>query len=65
MNLNDFDFLLPDELIADRPVSPRSSSRLLVSKTLEQFIDEKFYNLPFNFSRGSFYLGYKGEMHQI
>jgi hypothetical protein len=26
---------------------------------------EKFYNLPFNFSRGSFYLGYKGEMHQI
>ena len=46
MNLNDFDFLLPDKLIADRPVSPRSSSKLLVSKKLEQFIDEKFYNLP-------------------
>ena len=32
MNLSDFDFELPEELIATRPVSPRSSARLLVAK---------------------------------
>ena len=31
MKLDDFDFDLPDALIATRPVSPRSSARLLVS----------------------------------
>ena len=46
MNLNDFNFILPDDLIADRPLSPRSSSRLLISNRLKPIIDEKFYNLP-------------------
>lgn len=46
MNLNDFNFILPDDLIADRPLSPRSSSRLLISNKLKPIIDEKFYNLP-------------------
>ncbi|WP_146345101.1 tRNA preQ1(34) S-adenosylmethionine ribosyltransferase-isomerase QueA [Falsiphaeobacter marinintestinus] len=32
MKLSDFDFDLPDTLIATRPVSPRSSARLLVAK---------------------------------
>jgi S-adenosylmethionine:tRNA ribosyltransferase-isomerase len=32
MKLADFDFDLPEELIATRPVSPRSASRLLVSE---------------------------------
>ncbi len=32
MNLNDFDFDLPDQLIAVRPAVPRSASRLLVSQ---------------------------------
>jgi S-adenosylmethionine:tRNA ribosyltransferase-isomerase len=31
MQLSDFDFFLPDELIATRPANPRSSARLLVS----------------------------------
>ncbi|MEX0340843.1 MAG: S-adenosylmethionine:tRNA ribosyltransferase-isomerase, partial [Arenibacterium sp.] len=34
MKLDDFDFDLPEELIATRPVSPRSSARLLVSDAL-------------------------------
>ena len=32
MKLSDFDFELPEELIATRPVSPRSAARLLVAK---------------------------------
>ena len=31
MNLSDFDFQLPEELIATRPVRPRSAARLLVA----------------------------------
>ena len=31
MKLSDFDFALPDELIATRPVKPRSSAKLLVA----------------------------------
>ena len=32
MFLNDFDFDLPEELIATRPASPRTSARLLVAR---------------------------------
>ncbi|NBQ27064.1 MAG: hypothetical protein EBU18_03675 [Rhodobacteraceae bacterium] len=32
MQLSDFDFDLPQELIATRPVSPRSSARMLVAR---------------------------------
>ena len=31
MKLSDFDFDLPEDLIATRPASPRSSARLLVA----------------------------------
>ena len=44
MNLNDFDFLLPEKLIALRPVRPRTSSRLLVAKS-GSFIDASFFQL--------------------
>ena len=30
MKLSDFDFVLPEDLIATRPAVPRSSARLLV-----------------------------------
>jgi S-adenosylmethionine:tRNA ribosyltransferase-isomerase len=45
MLLSDFDFDLPEELIATRPASPRSSARLLVAngnKIFDSFVD----NLP-------------------
>ena len=45
MLLSDFDFDLPEELIAIRPVNPRSSARLLVAKEnkiCDSFVD----NLP-------------------
>ena len=45
MFLSDFDFDLPEELIATRPASPRSSARLLVLKGVniyDSFVD----NLP-------------------
>ena len=32
MNLNDFDYDLPKELIAQKPAYPRSSSKLLVAE---------------------------------
>ena len=32
MNLNDFDYYLPKELIAQEPSTPRSASRLLVAE---------------------------------
>ena len=46
MILDDFDYNLPKYLIADRPISPRSSSRLLIVKKLESFFDSKMSNLP-------------------
>lgn len=44
MKLSDFDFELPNEFIALRPVHPRSSSKLLVS-TNNNIIDDQFSNL--------------------
>ncbi len=44
MKLSDFDFDLPDELIATRPASPRSASRLLVA-TPDHIEDSQFSNL--------------------
>lgn len=44
--LSDFDYLLPDELIAQEPVSPRDHSRLLVySRSDKSITDDYFYNL--------------------
>lgn len=46
MKLSDFDFELPKELIAQTPVSPRSSARLLVyNRKTKQITDDHFYNL--------------------
>ena len=45
MKLSDFDFELPDGLIATRPARPRSSSRLLVA-TPDRITDAASINLP-------------------
>ena len=45
MKLSDFDFDLPDALIATRPARPRSSSRLLVA-TPDRMTDAISIDLP-------------------
>ena len=45
MKLSDFDFDLPEALIATRPAKPRSSARLLVAGPSSQ-IDAHVYDLP-------------------
>ncbi len=44
MRVDEFDFTLPTELIADRPVSPRESAKLLVVK--DQIDDKLVGDLP-------------------
>ncbi len=45
MNLSDFDFQLPEEVIATRPVNPRSAARLLVARG-DNFDDSFVSDLP-------------------
>lgn len=45
MKLSDFDFDLPEELIATRPANPRSSARLLVAEG-DQLHDRRVTDLP-------------------
>lgn len=45
MNLSDFDFELPEKLIATRPVNPRSAARLLVAKG-DKIDDSTVADLP-------------------
>ena len=45
MQLSDFDFHLPEELVATRPVSPRSNSRLLWCEN-NKIHDKKAFELP-------------------
>lgn len=46
MNINDFDFTLPDELIAQTPLSSRDTSRLMVLNREKQTIEHKhFYDI--------------------
>ncbi len=45
MKLSDFDFDLPEELIATRPVNPRSSARLLVAQG-DSLTDQHVFDLP-------------------
>ncbi|SDI27478.1 tRNA preQ1(34) S-adenosylmethionine ribosyltransferase-isomerase QueA [Aliiruegeria lutimaris] len=45
MKLSDFDFELPEELIATRPATPRSSARLLVAQG-ERTVDSHVHDLP-------------------
>ncbi|MBR6013805.1 MAG: tRNA preQ1(34) S-adenosylmethionine ribosyltransferase-isomerase QueA [Selenomonadaceae bacterium] len=46
MLLNDFDYELPEELIAQKPIEPRNFSRLMVLNPEEKkILHEKFYDL--------------------
>ncbi|PRX31889.1 S-adenosylmethionine:tRNA ribosyltransferase-isomerase [Meinhardsimonia xiamenensis] len=45
MQLSDFDFDLPEELIATRPARPRSAARLLVASR-SQMVDARVFELP-------------------
>lgn len=46
MRTDDFDFYLPEELIAQTPLEQRSSSRLLVvDKTAKTYTDHHFYDI--------------------
>ncbi len=51
MKLSDFDFDLPESLIALRPAKPRPSSRLLLAQGAE-ISDHHFYDLPKFLRRG-------------
>lgn len=45
--LSDFDYDLPDELIAQEPAQPRDHARLLVyDRETDTITDDHFYNLP-------------------
>jgi S-adenosylmethionine:tRNA ribosyltransferase-isomerase len=46
MRLDDFDFALPRELIADRPAEPRDAARLLVVPSVGEFEDRLISDLP-------------------
>jgi S-adenosylmethionine:tRNA ribosyltransferase-isomerase len=46
MDLADFDFALPRELIADRPAEPRNSARLLVLPAAGEIADRQIGDLP-------------------
>ena len=45
MDLSLFDYQLPDELIAQKPIEPRDHSRLLVLSGSSALIHDHFYNL--------------------
>ncbi len=46
MRLSEFDFELPEDRIALRPVAPRDSARMLVVGKLDQFVDGRVRDLP-------------------
>jgi S-adenosylmethionine:tRNA ribosyltransferase-isomerase len=47
MLITDFDFPLPDELIAQEPLANRETSRMLiVNRAANSFADHHFYNFP-------------------
>jgi len=52
MNLSDFDFELPDDLIALNPLKPRDSSKLLRVNSLGEFEDSIFSNITKYLSDG-------------
>ena len=45
MKISDFDFELPSNLIAQKPISPRDNSKLLLINK-NKFNDRKFFDLP-------------------
>src|SRR4051812_18260662 len=46
MHISEFDYQLPDELIARYPANPRDSSRMMVLKASGERIDTFFAELP-------------------
>ncbi|MCS6874958.1 MAG: tRNA preQ1(34) S-adenosylmethionine ribosyltransferase-isomerase QueA [Pyrinomonadaceae bacterium] len=47
MQIEDFDYYLPDELIAQEPLQERDKSRMLVlNRSTKQWKDDFFYNFP-------------------
>lgn len=47
MLISDFDFALPEELVAQKPLERRENSRMLVvNRSAKTFADEHFYNFP-------------------
>lgn len=47
MRISDFDFELPDELVAQTPLDARADSRMLVvNRGKQSFADERFFNFP-------------------
>lgn len=49
----EFDYKLPKNLIAQKPVKPRDSSRLMIiDKQTKKITNDKFLNLPFYLKRG-------------
>lgn len=53
MRIADFDFNLPADLIAQAPIEPRDSSRLLVlERARASWHDEQFHQLPAHFNHG-------------
>ncbi|RPH05259.1 MAG: hypothetical protein CBC53_005390 [Alphaproteobacteria bacterium TMED93] len=38
MNLNDFNYVLPKELIAHKPASPRSASKIFIAEKKKNFL---------------------------
>ena len=44
--LNEFDYFLPENLIAQKPIEPRNASRLMIlNPNAKKILHEKFYNL--------------------
>ena len=53
MLLNEFDYNLPENLIAQKPIEPRNASRLMILNSAEKkIIHEHFYNLKIFLSAG-------------
>ncbi len=53
MLVSDFDYLLPEGLIAQQPVEPRHNSRLLILNREQQEISDRyFYDLPHFLNKG-------------
>ncbi|MGI8469283.1 MAG: tRNA preQ1(34) S-adenosylmethionine ribosyltransferase-isomerase QueA [Pyrinomonadaceae bacterium] len=47
MKISDFDYDLPDELVAQEPLEKREDSRMLVvSRAERNWLDEQFFNFP-------------------
>lgn len=55
LSLNDFDYHLPDGLIARYPLSTRSASRLLCLDGQGRMSDRQFTDLPSLINAGDFF----------